>query len=334
MKKCLSLCCALVVLLLPFLAKSEEEAKPLIENLTSSLPFFFFFPRDEEGYLNQSQWEDEEFIYADHEKGQWLYLSPPLQVEIVRYQGKYKRKPIVWYESVIKSKKEGFSAFSADPEKPGVKLMRPELIAQNHQVVYAQNGDFFTYRTQRDKRPGIIIRNKQVLYDKTNKKVSTALPPLDELAFYDDGLFELHHPGELCAQDYVDKGACDVLSFGPILIRDGQIDPRVSTGYTAREPRSAIGMVAPGHYVGFYIEARNKRSFGCDLDLVAQRMAEKGCQLAINLDGGQTAAMVFMGEPVMKGANYNGYSNTRRQQDIIGIGFSPAVKENDHEAKK
>ncbi len=328
MKKALSffLLCLFVFGVFLFPAWSEAIG-PQVENITftpweHSLP-----PRDEQGYLDWKAFGENEFVYQNPEDGHWLYLSSTLQVEITRFKGKYKRKPIIWYESQIHSKDENFRVFSADPEQPAKKLLRPELIAQKHKVVYAQNGDFFTFRTEREKRPGIIIRSGQILFDKTNRKVSKALPPLDELSFYQNGLFELHHPGELSAQDYIAKGAHDVVAFGPILINNGEIDQRLTDRYTAREPRSALGMVTPGHYVGFYIEARNQRSYGCDLALVAQRMKEKNCRLAINLDGGQTAAMVFMGEPVMQGGDYNGYTNTRRQQDVIGIGLSEQVKE-------
>ncbi len=41
------------------------------------------------------------------------------------------------------------------------------------------------------------------------------------------------------------------------------------------------------------VEGRTKRSsHGASLGFVADVLAQRGCQLAFNLDGGQTAAMV------------------------------------------
>jgi exopolysaccharide biosynthesis protein len=49
---------------------------------------------------------------------------------------------------------------------------------------------------------------------------------------------------------------------------------------------------------------------------------EYGCHEAFTLDGGQTAAMVFLGEEVMDPGIYNGFQQARKQQDVIGIGQS------------
>ena len=128
-------------------------------------------------------------------------------------------------------------------------------------------------------------------------------------------------PGEMTAREYLDRGAADVLAFGPILFRDGVKDDRLEKSFTHREPRSAIGVVALGHFVGIMVEGRNKRSDGAPLRFVADRLMGQGCETAFTLDGGQTAAMIFMGKNVMDPGIYNGFQKTRRQQDIIGIGY-------------
>ena len=58
---------------------------------------------------------------------------------------------------------------------------------------------------------------------------------------------------------------------------------------------------------------------------MAQRLLEQGCTDAFTLDGGQTAAMVFMGKNVMDPGIYNGFHKTRNQQDVVGIGRSDLV---------
>ncbi len=75
------------------------------------------------------------------------------------------------------------------------------------------------------------------------------------------------------------------------------------------------------------VEGRNERSAGAGLRFVADHLLERGCREAFTLDGGQTAAMIFMGKNVMDPGTYNGFHNTRRQQDILGIGRSEKVGE-------
>ena len=49
-------------------------------------------------------------------------------------------------------------------------------------------------------------------------------------------------------------GATTVVAFGPILVRDGEIQDVDKDAYNYSEPRSCIGVVEPGHYVGLLVE--------------------------------------------------------------------------------
>ena len=281
----------------------------------------------EDGFL-PAESAEEEFIHADWKAGQWCYISRDLRVDIERFSGKVSNKKAVWFVADIRARDGmAFAAFPENAEKPGAKS-RPEYIAQKNRVVYAQNGDLWTWRTEEKRYPGLIIREGKVIKSQTYKACCEAMPPLDELTVYEDGRFEVRHPGEMSAEEYLARGARDVFAFGPILIRDGVIDGRLDREYLSLQPRSAIGMVEPGHYVGILAEGRTKRSsHGTGLKFLAEILLERGCTQAFNLDGGQTAAMIFMGELVMNEPTYNGYTNTRSQPDVIGIGTSEQVKE-------
>ena len=50
-------------------------------------------------------------------------------------------------------------------------------------------------------------------------------------------------------------------------------------------------------------------------------MAELGCTSAINLDGGATSVMMFMGRQINKSGNYGDITN-RKQNELFGIGHS------------
>ena len=285
-------------------------------------------PLCEDGFLAADAGETE-FIHADWKTGLWCYISNDLRVEIERFSGKVSNKKAVWFVSDIRARNgEIFSSFADSLEKRASKS-RPEYIAQKNRVVYAQNGDLWTWRIEEKRYPGLIIRDGEIIKNQTYKKQTDAMPPLDELSVYADGRFEVRDPGEMSAEEYIERGARDVFAFGPVMLRDGVMDPRLEKEFGSLQPRSAIGMIEPGHYISVMVEGRTKRSWGTDLKFLADILLERGCTQAFNLDGGQTAAMVFMGELVMNEPTYNGFTNTRSQPDIIGTGTSDQVKKFD-----
>lgn len=55
-------------------------------------------------------------------------------------------------------------------------------------------------------------------------------------------------------------------------------------------------------------------------------MRAKGCQIAFNMDGGQTAVMVFMGKQLNQiGAYDGGKTNSRPTSEVLGFGTSEQV---------
>ena len=298
---------------------------PLVP-LKTPVPFESYPSTDADGFLTAPLEKDgPAYIYANEEVGRWLYVSTDLRVEIERRLWRdAKKRAYFYFISDIRFKgDQHFRAYNKNPEKPERGTDKPENIAKQHNLVYAQNGDLFTWRVSKKKYPGIIIRNGKIVREQTYRSRNTNTTPLDELSLYADGHVEIHNPGELTGAQYLEKGALDVFSFGPILIRDGVKDDRLEGGYyKSFEPRSAIGVVGPGHFKGIMVEGRNKRSVGAGLSFVADRLLEEGCTDAFTLDGGQTAAMVFMGKTVMDPGTYNGYTKTRAQPDVIGIGVS------------
>ncbi len=318
----------------PFQVQENPQASPVPPPAPSPTPlhaegpppFEAWPPLDRQGFLPAPR-GNEEFIFTDEKLGRWIYLSADLRVDIRRFSARVKSRSLVWYlADVLFRGEQAFRAVSADPANPSRALSRPEVIAANNRMVYAQNGDLFSWRLYNRDRTGLIIRDGKVLHENTYTHAVAKIPPLDELALFPDGHVEMRVPGELDAQGYLDRGAADVLAFGPILFRDGVMDSRLDGSFTHLEPRSAIGVIGPGHFMGIMVEGRNKRSAGTGLRFVADRLLEAGCHEAFTLDGGQTAAMVFMGKNVMDPGTYNGFHNTRRQQDVIGIGRTDAVK--------
>ena len=238
-----------------------------------------------------------------------------------------------WYEAQIfcdVQSGERVGSVLYNPEKPQKKHVQASLIARENQVVFGMNTDYYTYRMGRNAIVGMVIRNREVFFDKVPEANRGKFPNLDTLAMYEDGSWGVYHSDELTAEEYLERGAVDVFSFGPYLVRDGAINPFIEQMRNGKtdQPRCAIGMVQPGHYYALLVEGRlNKISVGCSVQFLAEHMLAAGCTQALNLDGGQTAVMLFMGEQISRIGKYNGgKTSPRATTELIGVGRSERIE--------
>ena len=281
---------------------------------------------NEEGFLDVG-----EYVYENAEAGVWRYVDDQLKVEIYRRHGKNEKgSNLLWYEAEVWTRgDETWQLFTNNEGKHMSGNAWPWIIAQKNQTVLAINTDFAQHRyPKKDKSVGIVIRNGKVFSDKTKNTTNKAWPSLDVLALYPDGRMEVYESAEKTADEYLAMGVTSTLCFGPWLIRDGQLNTEeFATMNLGNNPRTAIGMVEPGHYFAMVLEGRDKtRSVGAFLDFLAERMYEKGCTLAFNLDGGETSCMLFMGKQISAvGGTNNAGGSARRATEILGIGVSELV---------
>ncbi len=271
--------------------------------------------RDAEGYLA----EGDEYFYENDEEGLWIYLGRDLQVTITRRED--SAIPLEWFETEIRTRNgEAFRAAVTDPEHPGRSFRYPYVISRDEQFVLSFSDDFYANRIQTGETVGIIIREGRLISDKTNRKTGHHLPNLDMLAQFSDGTLRVYACNEITAEELLAAGARNVFSFGPILIRNGEINDLVYTYYKSIEPRHALGMIEPGHYFLLSAQGRRKDSKGTTLQRMAEIMKEHGVQQALNLDGGNTMALVFRGRMLNKLAVYKKKEFVRTVTSLIGIG--------------
>lgn len=283
--------------------------------------------------LNAKGFLDEgEYIYSSEDEGLWIYVSQTSKVIIQR---KYDAtQPLTWFEADLYSDLDAgemLRTVQNDPEKMGKVRVDATETAKKHNVVFAMNTDYYTYRVavNNNRHTGIVIRDGRILYDDpyTEKQVTNSMfPNLDMLAFMPDGSLKVYHSWEKTAQEFIDEGVQTVYSFGPYLLLDGKVSERAYANNENKNPRCAIGMVEPGHYVAIMCEGRLKRSAGVTISYLAKMMRAKGCQVAFNMDGGQTAVMVFMGKQLNQiGAYDGGKTNSRPTSEVLGFGTSEQV---------
>ena len=178
-------------------------------------------------------------------------------------------------------------------------------------AILAINGDFYGSRER-----GYVARNG-VLY----RSISNGA---EALAIMADGSFSIAEENERSAESLMEQGAAHIFSFGPALVVDGEIavTPQDEVGKAmADNPRTAIGVYEPGHYVLLVSDGRTRESEGLTLFELASFMQGLGLQTAYNLDGGGSSTMVFMGE-VVNNPTTNGRRITERSvSDIVYVAY-------------
>ena len=174
--------------------------------------------------------------------------------------------------------------------KPGENINeKTSVICNRHKGIIAIDGD--TYGSQKN---GYVIRNGQPIRSEPN--LSRRKP--EDLAIYSDGTFEIFSERDYTLEQIRAKGAWQVFSFGPGLIKDGGkiIGKGEEVGIAANgymNQRCAIGMISPLHYVFMVSDGRIRESPGLSLYQVGKVMESLHCYCAYNLDGGGSATMYF-----------------------------------------
>lgn len=183
-------------------------------------------------------------------------------------------------------------------------------MAEDASAILAINGDYYGFRDY-----GYVVRNGVLYRDE-------AADGTDALVVYADGTMASVSQDEASAQSLVDSGAWQVLSFGPTLVNDGQLavdaDDEVDQSRNSN-PRTAIGMVEPLHYVVVVSDGRTDQSEGLSLYQLAQVLRDNGATYAYNLDGGGSTTLYFKGE-VLNNPTSGNSSGERKVSDIVYFG--------------
>lgn len=117
------------------------------------------------------------------------------------------------------------------------------------------------------------------------------------IALYKDGTMKTFRVGKdkLDTKAEASNGMLHAWQFGPVLVQNGEIAGQFAA-YGTRHPRNMIGYFEPGHYVIVTCDGRSKKSIGMNQYEMAVLMKTLGCKDAMNLDGGTSAIMTFMGK--------------------------------------
>ena len=160
------------------------------------------------------------------------------------------------------------------------------LAAQNNAVV-AMNGDYYSNRSA-----GYVVRQGETYRKKPVKGKDLLI--IDDLG--DFHILINSDAEKLQAILESDRTIINSFTFGPALVVDGELQEmpkKYEFNIHGTEPRSAIGQLDTLTYVLVVVDGRTKQSEGLSVGNLADFMQRLGCTQAFNLDGGNTATLIF-----------------------------------------
>lgn len=227
---------------------------------------------------------------------------------------RFAQSHTVWYafDVYVRNIENFFTSYSRSGEKQFSALYKDTSFGN---AVAAINGDLFLYYDETKKvivRNGSVIRTSDYIVD-------------DICVLYWDGAMEIETHDTYDWNRIKERAPYQIWSFGPSLIApDGSVNKCYDSVIWIKNPRAAVGMVEPGHYVllavaGYRADAqRTVNGDGITLEAVGELMASLGCKVAYNLDGGASVYAGFNGKELFHVTNASG--STRTISDILCIG--------------
>ena len=185
-------------------------------------------------------------------------------------------------------------------------------MAEENNAVLAINGDYYGAR-----QSGYVIRNGVVYRSQGSNG--------EDMVISKDGSLSFISESDTTTDSLHQKQAWQVLSFGPVLVENGQVavSENDEVGMAmASNPRTAIGTVAKNHYLFVVSDGRTSESAGLSLYELANFMKSLGATNVYNLDGGGSSTMVFQGEVVNNPTTNGNKISERAVSDILYIGKS------------
>lgn len=243
--------------------------------------------------------------FPDYDTGvnaNWSYQSDELRVAITRVEDEEIRLVYyvadIWIRSIDSFRMgTGNGRFNSGREDP-------EQFATRERAIFGVSGTM---------NSGLIIHNGVPL--RKNVEKSSIRFRSGIVIVYRDGTVKTINRAKKQNYNYKAEnaehgGVWHALQFGPVLVQNGEVVSGLKKN--ERHPRIIFGYCEPGHYVIVAVDGRTKKSIGITEQEMGELMYGLGCKEAMNLDGGNSAVMLFMGKTI------NTPSGKDRDGDGIG----------------
>lgn len=214
------------------------------------------------------------------------YKSTNMQMNIVKSELGEGDNKITYYTAdiYVASVKQLQTAFAEGTFGKNLRETTVQM-AEDNDALLAISGDSYG-----NNETGIVVRNGILYRSDTNDAEICVL--------FLDGTMKIYTPEEFDNEKILESQVWQAWNFGPSLLDNGSVKTTFqTTSYlNGSNPRCAIGYVEPGHYKFVLVDGRNiGYSKGATMSELAEIMANEGCLLAYNLDGGKSSAMVYQG---------------------------------------
>ncbi len=229
--------------------------------------------------------------FPDHDTGanaDWSYQSDELRIAIKQCEDEDLQ--IVYYVADVWIRNINTLRMGFGHGKFNSGREEPEAFAARENAVLAINGTM---------NSGLVLHNGQ----KKTKGVEDSKISFRSgiTIIYKDGSVKTINRAKsqsfnLNSENKRNGGVWQAFQFGPVLVQNGEAVTGLKKN--ERHPRTIFGYVEPGHYILVAVDGRTKKSIGITEADMAELMQSLGCQEAMNLDGGNSASMVFMGQTI------------------------------------
>ena len=228
--------------------------------------------------------------FPDYDTGtdaDWSYQSDELRVAIKKVED--EDESLVYYVADvwirnINSFRMGFGhgKFNAGREDP-------EDFAQRERAIFGVSGTM---------NSGLVIHNGTKIKNAESSDIGFRS---GIMLIYRDGSVKTINRAKKQTFNYNKEnkkngGIWQGFQFGPVVLQNGEIPTGLKK--IERHPRIIFGYCEPGHYVLVAVDGRTKASIGMTEQEMGELMQSLGCTDAMNLDGGTSAVMLFMGKTI------------------------------------
>ncbi|MGX8851939.1 phosphodiester glycosidase family protein [Amedibacillus sp. YH-ame10] len=172
--------------------------------------------------------------------------------------------------------------FASNPNTGGSGKTVLEVMKENEALIGVNGGAFLDINGSGDGSTplGTVIKDHKVITGYSSQH--PVLIGLDD----SNQLFV----GECTSEEALNMGIRDAVSFGPVLVKNGEVVPQAGSG-GGFNPRSAIGQRKDGAILLLVIDGRQPHSLGATYNDLAVLMKKYEAINAGNLDGGSSSVL-------------------------------------------
>lgn len=239
-------------------------------------------------------------------------IKQQMEAEKIANYNEYEKELLIHEEGqlykIVKFEVNGADAYMAaifDPSKVKLEVTQQigvlgdyvtNMAARNNAVMAINAGGFIDGPNSKGEFPsGITIKGGQII---TNNEYGYATPSGGIVGLTNDNILVLLK--NKTAQEAVEMGVRDAISWGPFLVVNGEPSVVSGNGGWGGGARSAIGQRQDGTILFLQVGSNAYRTNGAGMEDLVEIMVRYGAYNASNLDGGTSSVLALRREEAIR----------------------------------